>query len=140
MTITAPSAWPLARVDRRATALAAVDAIRDELAAGAAESEAGRRLSDRSINALRDSGVLGIMTPDDLGGNVVDAVTAFEVIEKIGHIDPPPPGPRPSSSKVPANSPPSSATTPPGRSSPRASLSRPAPSNPARQRGSTAGT
>ncbi|RZL84442.1 MAG: hypothetical protein EOP32_03610 [Rhodococcus sp. (in: high G+C Gram-positive bacteria)] len=88
MTITAPSAWPLARVDRRATALAAVDAIRDELAAGAAESEAGRRLSDRAINALRDSGVLGIMTPDDLGGNVVDAVTAFEVIEKIGHIDP----------------------------------------------------
>ncbi|MDF3307050.1 acyl-CoA dehydrogenase family protein [Rhodococcus sp. T2V] len=88
-TTTAPlTSWPLARTDRRAAALAGVDSIRDELVIGAIESESGRRLSDRSIAALRQSRVLGIMTPDDLGGNVVDAVTAFEVIEKIGHIDP----------------------------------------------------
>jgi alkylation response protein AidB-like acyl-CoA dehydrogenase len=84
----ARTSWPADRAGRRAAALAAVDAIRDELAAGAVESEAQRRLSDRSIAALRSSGVLGIMTPDDLGGNVVDAVTAFLVIERIGHIDP----------------------------------------------------
>ncbi|MFC8224952.1 acyl-CoA dehydrogenase family protein [Streptomyces sp. NPDC057287] len=82
------TAWPTEPAARRAHALAAVEAIREDLTLGAVESEEQRRLSDRSAHALRSSGVLGIMTPDDLGGNVVGAVTAFEIIEKIGHIDP----------------------------------------------------
>lgn len=80
--------WPTERDARRAHALTQVDAISAELAAGAVESEEQRRLSDRSIAALRSSGLLGIMTPDDLGGNVVDPVTAFEIFERIGYIDP----------------------------------------------------
>ena len=82
------TAWPTDRGERRAFALAAVAAIADELQSSAQESEALNRMSDRSIEALRTSGVLGIMTPDDLGGNVVDPVTAFEIVERIGYIDP----------------------------------------------------
>jgi len=80
--------WPTGREERRQVALDAVDAIADELTAGAEESEKLNRLSDRSFRALRDAGILGIMTPDDLGGNVVSPVTAFEIVEKIGYIDP----------------------------------------------------
>lgn len=80
--------WPTDRRERRDWALRQVETIRDELAAGAVDSERQRRLSDRSIAALRSSGLLGIMTPDDLGGNVVDPVTAFEIVERIGYIDP----------------------------------------------------
>lgn len=87
-TPTITAAWPTEPAARRAHALGAVEEIREELTLGAAESEERRRLSDRSAAALRSSGLLGIMTPDDLGGNVVGAVTAFEIVEKLGHIDP----------------------------------------------------
>ncbi|NED81120.1 hypothetical protein G3I76_13610, partial [Streptomyces sp. SID11233] len=55
----APTAWPAEPAARRAHALAAVEAIREELALGAAESEEQRRLSDRSAAALKSSGLLG---------------------------------------------------------------------------------
>ena len=82
------AAWPTDRQARRTFGLKAVAQIRDELQVGAQESEALNRLSDRSIGALRSSGVLGIMTPDDLGGNAVDPVTAYEIVEAIGYVDP----------------------------------------------------
>lgn len=81
-------AWPVDRAERRQAAFEAIESIRDDLTIGVGESEAARRLSDRSVAALRGSGLLGIMTPDDLGGNVVDPVTAFEIVERIGYIDP----------------------------------------------------
>ena len=81
-------AWPSDPAARREAALSAVDAITDLLQDEVAKAEAQRRLSDAAADALRESGILGIMTPDDLGGNVVGAVTAFEIVEKLGHIDP----------------------------------------------------
>lgn len=89
MTITnAAVQWPADREARRTSALAALEDVRDDLTAGAIESEALNRMSDTAFDALQRAGVLGIMTPDDLGGNVVDPVTAFEIIEKVGYIDP----------------------------------------------------
>lgn len=80
--------WPTIRAERREAALTAIDAVSEDLAIGAIESEQLNRMSDRAFDALDRAGVFGIMTPDDLGGNVVDPLTAFEIIEKIGYIDP----------------------------------------------------
>ncbi|WP_166879971.1 acyl-CoA dehydrogenase family protein [Salinibacterium sp. ZJ450] len=89
-TVTLPitSEWPSGREERRSFALAQVDAIRGRLEAGVQEAQTAGRLSDDSVAALREAGILGIMTPDDLGGNEVDPVTAFEIIEAVGRIDP----------------------------------------------------
>ncbi|MCG2623047.1 hypothetical protein LVY72_14180 [Arthrobacter sp. I2-34] len=82
------SNWPQAPLERRAHALAQVQKISERLAAGVEQGQREGRLADDAVAALRESGILGIMTPDDLGGNVVDPPTAFEIIEAIGYIDP----------------------------------------------------
>ncbi|MDI2099228.1 acyl-CoA dehydrogenase family protein [Ruicaihuangia caeni] len=80
--------WPAQREQRREHALAQVERIKDRIEAGVAEGQREGRLAPDAVEALRESGVFGIMTPDDLGGNVVDPVTAFEIIEAIGRLDP----------------------------------------------------
>ncbi|MEU4311128.1 acyl-CoA dehydrogenase family protein [Nocardia sp. NPDC024068] len=73
--------------ERRRMLLANLGAITDELAAGAETSDAERSLSDRSADALRRAGVLGLMVPEDLGGNPVDPLTVYEIISRISAID-----------------------------------------------------
>jgi alkylation response protein AidB-like acyl-CoA dehydrogenase len=80
--------WPADRDQRRAHALEAVEQIRPILEAGVEESQRQGYLLKSTVQALRDSGVLGIMTPEDLGGTELDPVAAFEVVEAIGRIDP----------------------------------------------------
>jgi alkylation response protein AidB-like acyl-CoA dehydrogenase len=82
------SQWPADRQKRRDFALAQIDSIRDRIEAGVAAGQQEGRVTNDVIDALRDAGILGIMTPDDLGGNVVDPVTAFEIVEALGRIDP----------------------------------------------------
>lgn len=82
------TSWPTGPNERREHALAQVTGIRQKLEDGIAESQRLGYLSPETVQALRDAGVLGIMTPDDLGGNEVDPVTAFEIIEQIGMVDP----------------------------------------------------
>lgn len=84
----ARNVWPTDKLERRAQALARVEAVADRLAAEVQASETDRRISKASVEALLEAGVLGIMTPDDVGGNVLDPVSAFLVIERIGRIDP----------------------------------------------------
>ena len=80
--------WPAEPSERRAHALSQVEAIAPRLEAAVMEGQREGRLAADAVAALRESGVLGIMTPDDLGGNVVSPPTAFEIVEKIGYIDP----------------------------------------------------
>ncbi|MCG2622979.1 hypothetical protein LVY72_13840 [Arthrobacter sp. I2-34] len=80
--------WPGDPAARRRHALAQVERIRDTLEAGVGESQQLGHLVPESVEAMRGAGILGIMTPDDLGGNEVDPVTAFEIIEAVGTIDP----------------------------------------------------
>ncbi|WP_159709018.1 acyl-CoA dehydrogenase family protein [Arthrobacter sp. 18067] len=80
--------WPVDPIERRRYALEQVERIRDTLEAGVSESQRLGWLEPASVHALREAGIMGIMTPDDLGGNEVDPVTAFEVIEAVGRIDP----------------------------------------------------
>ncbi|MFE4542320.1 acyl-CoA dehydrogenase family protein [Arthrobacter sp. NPDC056727] len=80
--------WPKDLLERRRHALNQVELIREVLEDGVQESQRQGKVVSGSIQALRDAGIMGIMTPDDLGGNEVDPVTAFEVIETIGRIDP----------------------------------------------------
>ncbi|MDQ1060833.1 alkylation response protein AidB-like acyl-CoA dehydrogenase [Arthrobacter globiformis] len=80
--------WPKDQLERRRHALEQVELIRELLEDGVQESQRQGKVVSGSIQALRDAGIMGIMTPDDLGGNEVDPVTAFEVIEAVGRIDP----------------------------------------------------
>ncbi|MCZ9880233.1 acyl-CoA dehydrogenase family protein [Arthrobacter sp. B2a2-09] len=82
------TAWPVDPTERRRHALDQVERIRETLEAGVSESQRLGWLAPESVQALRDAGIMGIMTPDDLGGNEVDPVTAFEIIEAMGRIDP----------------------------------------------------
>lgn len=87
-TATSRTSWPIGSKVRREHALVQVKGIRQRLEDGVAESQRLGYLAPDTIQALRDAGVLGIMTPDDLGGNEVDPVTAFEIIEQVGMVDP----------------------------------------------------
>ncbi|MGI5143974.1 MULTISPECIES: acyl-CoA dehydrogenase family protein [unclassified Streptomyces] len=82
------TAWPSNLEARRAHGLAEVARIAPVLEASVLEAQERGYLTDAAVEALRNSGVLGIMTPDDLGGNEVDPVTAFLIVEALGRIDP----------------------------------------------------
>ncbi|WP_181762648.1 acyl-CoA dehydrogenase family protein [Pseudarthrobacter sp. B4EP4b] len=88
MSATSRTSWPTGKQERREHALVQVEEIRQRLEDSVAESQQLGYLAPDAVRALREAGVLGIMTPDDLGGNVVDPVTAYEIIEQIGMIDP----------------------------------------------------
>ena len=66
----------------------AVAAVRDTLAAGAAEGEARAALPGASVQALYDSGLLRLKLPRALGGAEADLVTQLDVLEAVSEIEP----------------------------------------------------
>ena len=76
------------RHEQRRVLLAAVDSIRDTLAANADEAEALRTLPPASVTALRESGLFALMVPMELGGAETDPMTQLEVFEAVSFIDP----------------------------------------------------
>src|SRR5262245_58008150 len=80
--------FPTDRHEQRRVFLAAVDSIRDILAANADEAEAMRTLPHASVTALRESGLFALMLPTELGGAETDPMTQLEVFEAVAGIDP----------------------------------------------------
>jgi alkylation response protein AidB-like acyl-CoA dehydrogenase len=75
------------REAKRAQLLAAVDRIRDIVAAGAEEGERLRTLPPATVRAIADSGLLALKVPASLGGAEADPVTQLEVLEALTQID-----------------------------------------------------
>lgn len=72
----------------RTRLLAAVDDIRDVLAAEWQAEEAAGRLSHATVDALYGAGVLAMKAPACLGGGEADPVTQFEVLEAVASVNP----------------------------------------------------
>jgi alkylation response protein AidB-like acyl-CoA dehydrogenase len=85
--MSAPIAFPAERAAKRAYLLAAVERIRDVVAAGAEEAERLRTLPTATVRALVDSGLLAMKVPASLGGAEADPVTQLDVIEAVTRID-----------------------------------------------------
>ena len=83
-----PTPFPTERTAKRAALLRAVDGVRETLATGVAEAEAGRTLPAASVHALREAGLFAMKLPMVLGGAEADPVTQIDVIEAISYIDP----------------------------------------------------
>ena len=81
------AAFPTDRVAKRAHLLAAVERIRDVVAAGAEEAERLRTLPAATVRAPADSGLLALKVPESLGGAEADPVTQLEVLEALTRID-----------------------------------------------------
>ncbi|HUP34609.1 MAG TPA: acyl-CoA dehydrogenase family protein, partial [Candidatus Limnocylindria bacterium] len=81
------AALPIERAAKRARLLAAVEAIRDVVAAGAEEAERLRTLPPATVRALADSALFALKVPESLGGAEADPVTQIEVLEALTHID-----------------------------------------------------
>lgn len=79
--------FPTERLAKRAHLLAAVEAIREVVAAGAEEAERLRTLPPATVRALADSGLFALKVPEALGGAEADPVTQLEVLEALTHID-----------------------------------------------------
>ena len=75
------------REAKRAQLLAAVDRIRDIVAAGAEEGERLRTLPPATVRAIADSGLLALKVPASLGGAEADPVAQLEVLEALTRID-----------------------------------------------------
>lgn len=71
----------------RADLLNAVAAIRDTLASRCEAEEAAATLSQVTVDALYDAGILRMKLPAALGGGEADPVTQFEVIEALAMIN-----------------------------------------------------
>lgn len=82
-----PLSFPRERAPRRAALLAAVERMRDVLVAGAEEAERLRTLPPATVQAFRDSGLLGLKVPEVLGGIEADPVTQLEVLEAVTRLD-----------------------------------------------------
>ncbi|MGH4012435.1 MAG: acyl-CoA dehydrogenase family protein [Pseudonocardiaceae bacterium] len=76
-----------ARSPYRSMLLARVSAIADTLRAGADASEDRRSLVPESMRALRESGLLAALVPEEVGGYQVDPITEMELIEAVCAID-----------------------------------------------------
>lgn len=76
------------RVEKRAALLAAVDSIRDTIERHAGEAERLGTLPRASVDALVNTGLLSLKTPEVLGGVEADPALQFEVIERLSAIDP----------------------------------------------------
>lgn len=81
------AAFPADRAAKRAFLLAAVERIRDVVAAGAEEGERVWTLPPATVSALRHSGLLALKVPVALGGAEADPVTQLEVLEALTRID-----------------------------------------------------
>jgi indole-3-acetate monooxygenase len=76
------------RAERRLALLDAVERVRETVSAGADEAERLRTLPAAGIAALRDTGLLGLKLPAELGGAEADPVTQIDVIEAVTAMDP----------------------------------------------------
>ena len=79
--------FPADREANRAYLLTAVSEVADALAAGREESEQSRRLSPKSVEALRKSGLFMLKTPREVGGAESHPVVQMDVIEAVAMID-----------------------------------------------------
>jgi indole-3-acetate monooxygenase len=77
----------LDRAASRRALLEAVERVRETISAGADESERLRTLPAASVAALRDTGLLGLKLPAELGGAEADPVTQIDVIEALTAIE-----------------------------------------------------
>jgi indole-3-acetate monooxygenase len=68
--------------------MSAVEQAREAMAADVEEAEKLRTLPPASVAALRDTGLLALKTPAELGGAEADPVTQIEVIEAVSYISP----------------------------------------------------
>lgn len=73
------------RAEKRAILLAAIEQIASILAAEADGAESERHLTPAAIAALRDSGLLALKLPTELGGFEADNALQYEVIERIAY-------------------------------------------------------
>ena len=83
-----PVSFPTDTAEKRRVLMDAVDSVRPTLEAGAAESEEIATLSQTSVDALYDSGLLRLKLPHVLGGAEADPVTQLDVLEEVSRIDP----------------------------------------------------
>ena len=79
--------FPPGREEKRQVLLDAVAEVREVLEAGADQSEEEGTLPQDSVDALYESGLLGLKLPAELGGAEADPVTQLEVIEALARID-----------------------------------------------------
>ena len=80
--------FPTDTAEKRRVLMDAVESVRLTLEAGAAESEEIATLSQTSVDALYDSGLLRLKLPHVLGGAEADPVTQLDVLEEVSRIDP----------------------------------------------------
>lgn len=73
---------------KRAALLEAVESVRDVLVATSEETEAGRTLAPVAVEALRESGLLALKLPREVGGAEADPIVQMDVIEAVTLIDP----------------------------------------------------
>jgi alkylation response protein AidB-like acyl-CoA dehydrogenase len=79
--------FPTGREEKRTALLAAVEAVRETLVAGADEAEARATLPPATVQALDDAGLFALKLPTVLGGAEADLVTQLEVLEALSYID-----------------------------------------------------
>jgi alkylation response protein AidB-like acyl-CoA dehydrogenase len=80
--------FPTDTAEKRRVLMDAVENVRATLEAGAAESEETATLSQMSVAALYDSGLLRLKLPHVLGGAEADPITQLDVLEEVSRIDP----------------------------------------------------
>ena len=80
--------FPHEREQKRQALLGAVQQVQDILAADVEEAERLRTLPSTSVLALRDSGLLALKTPTELGGAEADPLIQIEIIEAVSYISP----------------------------------------------------
>jgi alkylation response protein AidB-like acyl-CoA dehydrogenase len=68
--------------------LAAVESVRDVVAANVDVTEQGRTLAPAVVEAFRESGLFTLKLPEVLGGAEADPVVQMDVIEAVAMIDP----------------------------------------------------
>jgi alkylation response protein AidB-like acyl-CoA dehydrogenase len=78
---------PTAREDTLKRLLAAVESVRETVAAAAAEAEAIKTLPQATVDAVDAAGLLRLKLPAILGGAEADPVTQTTVIEALSYVD-----------------------------------------------------
>jgi 3-hydroxy-9,10-secoandrosta-1,3,5(10)-triene-9,17-dione monooxygenase len=77
-------ATALAQAPEHDELVARAAALRDQLAQDAPEADRTRRLTDRSIDGIKDAGLTRLMTPRCLGGYESDVRTVLDVVTELG--------------------------------------------------------
>ena len=70
-----------------AAPLQAARSLADDIRAGAAETERGRRLAPELVAKMTEAGLFRLCVPRDLGGLEADPRTAIEVLEEVAKAD-----------------------------------------------------